>query len=91
MSPRNPSELQRLFEEQQEHFVSNRNQEYRKMEQSLALTSDQAALVKEMTSIKDKIKNGYLSKSTKEGLLGQLRGIEHKLGIVGADYNSGEF
>lgn len=89
--PRNPSELQRLFEEQQERFVSNRNQEYRKMEQSVALSSDQAALVKEMTSIKDKIKNGYLSKSTKESLLGQLRGIEHKLGIVGADYNSEEF
>lgn len=86
----NPSELQRLFEEQQKRFVTNRNQEYRKMEATAQLTTEQFELVKEMTSIKDLIKNGYLSKSTKESLLGKLRGIEVKLGIAGANYNSEE-
>jgi len=83
----NPSELQRQFEE----WVESRNQEYRKMEQSLSLTNSQALLVKEMVSIKATLKNGYLSKSTKKGLLAQLRDIEAKLGIEGKDYNSEEF
>lgn len=88
---RNPSELQRLFEERQLEFVANRNKEYRKMEESLALTNTQALLVKEMTEIKDTIKNAYLSKKTKSGLLAQLRAVEAKLGIEGNDYNSEEF
>lgn len=90
----NPSELQRQFEELQGQFevwVESRNKEYRKMEESLALTNQQALLVKEMVSIKDTIKNAYLSKSTKSGLLSQLRAIEAKLGIEGSDYNSEEF
>ena len=87
----NPRELQRQFEERQEAFVTNRNQEYRKMEESLTLTNPQALLIKEMVSIKNTIKTGYLSKSTKSGLLAQLRVIEAKLGIEGSDYNSEEF
>ena len=83
----NPSELQRQFEE----WVESRNKEYRKMEESHTLTNQQALLVKEMVSIKDTIKNGYLSKSTKKGLLAQLRAVEAKLGIEGKDYNSEEF
>ena len=83
----NPNELQHQFEE----WVESRNQEYRKMEESLTLTNPQALLVKEMVSIKDTIKTGYLSKSTKLGLLEQLRAIEAKLGIEGNDYNSEEF
>lgn len=83
----NPGELQQQFEE----WVESRNKEYRKMEESLALTNQQALLVKEMASIKDTINNGYLSKSTKKGLLAQLRAIEFKLGIEGKDYNSEEF
>ena len=83
----NPSELQRQVEE----WVESRNQEYRKMEESHTLTNQQALLVKEMVNIKDTIKNAYLSKSTKSGLLSQLRSIEAKLGIEGNDYNSGEF
>ena len=83
----NPSELQRQFEE----WVESRNKEYRKMEESLALTNQQALLVKEMVSIKATLKNGYLSKSTKKGLLAQLRSTESKLGIEGNDYNSEEF
>ena len=61
------------------------------MEESLTLTNPQALLVKEMVSIKDTLKNGYLSKSTKKGLLAQLRAVEGKLGIEGKDYNSEEF
>ena len=83
----NPSELQRQFEE----WVESRNKEYRKMEESHTLTNQQALLVKEMVSIKDTIKNGYLSKGTKKGLLAQLRAVEAKLGIEGKDYNSEEF
>ena len=83
----NPNELQHQFEER----VEPRNQEYRKMEESLALTNQQALLVKEMVSIKATLKNGYLSKSTKKGLLAQLRSIESKLGIEGNDCNSEEF
>ena len=83
----NPNELQHQFKE----WVESRNEEYRKMEESLTLTNPQALLVKEMVSIKDTIKHGYLSKSTKLGLLEQLRAIEAKLGIEGNDYNSEEF
>ena len=61
------------------------------MEQSLSLTNSQALLVKEMVSIKDTIKHGYLSKGTKENLLSQLRSIEAKLGIESKNYNSEEF
>jgi hypothetical protein len=79
----NPSELQRQFEEQQESFVANRNQEYRKLEER----SD----IDRLVALKVKIKTGYLSKSTKESLLADIRALEHGLGIAGDNYNSEEF
>lgn len=80
----NPNELHRLE-------VEARNEEYKKLEQSHNTLCTTAADVNRLVDLKVKIKTGYLSKSTKESLLGEVRAIEARLGIEGKNYNSGEF
>lgn len=85
---RNPSEMQRIHEEN----VEQRNKEYRKMQDSRNNLSGQPALLKhEYECVKNAIKFGKASKGAKAVLLARLRRLEKRLGIDGANYNSSEF
>lgn len=80
----NPNEMHRLE-------VEARNEEYKKLEDSHNTLCTTASDVTRLVALKVKIKTGYLSKGTKSSLLAEIRAIEARLGIEGADYNSGEF
>lgn len=80
----NPNEMHRLE-------VEARNEEYKKLEQSHNTLCTTAADVTRLVDLKVKIKTGYLSKSTKEALLGEVRSIEKRLGIDSKNYNSNDF
>lgn len=79
-----PSEMYRQDTEQ-------RNKEYKKMEVSRNTVGDTAKDVTRLVALKVQIKTAYLSKSTKEALLAEVRAIERRLGIDSKAYSSGEF
>lgn len=71
--------------------VEARNTEYAKLAESRNFNASDVADVRRLVDLKVKIKTGYLSKSTKQAFLNEVRTLEARLGIKGDEYNSSAF